>query len=189
MNIYEDLETSLYNAIKPALPNGFTVIYGYENGPQPKFPFLQVDIISMNAVGRDYSGFLVDPTDSTTHYEQVYEALVRFYFFGRNDSSRTIGDVATEFEYSLNKGVVQESFEANNIGLMRKSAMLRSPKKYETEWVMCFQMDCTVSYAVSTKQSTQWIEEVRIDQTYTETSGEIVYQDRVTIGESTVTLP
>lgn len=209
--IYEDLETSLYTAVQTALPVGFTTIFGYENGPEPPFPFLQIDVISMDAIGRDYSGFLVCPTDSSTHYEQTYEAIVRFYFFGHNDSGRTIADIATEFEFSLNKQSVQEAFEANKIGLMRKSGLLRSPKKYDTKWVMCYQMDCTFSYTVSDKQTINWVEEVHITGNYLENewnntfsgagtfNGEGNYNSEselavsisndIVVGESTVVLP
>lgn len=166
--IYEDLETSIYTAVQTALPVGFTTIYGYENGPEPPFPFLQIDVISMDAVGREYSGLLVNTTNGTTYYEQNYEAIVRFYFLGDNDSSRTIADVATEFEFSLNKQAVQEAFEANKIGLMRKSSLLRNPKKYDTKWVMCYQMDCTFSYAVVDTQTVGWVEQVTMTGNYLE---------------------
>ncbi|MNY41480.1 hypothetical protein D3C86_1762970 [compost metagenome] len=46
--------------------------------------------------------------------------------------------------------------------------MLRSPKKYDTKWVMCYQMDCTFSYAVVDKQAVNWVEQVGITGNYLE---------------------
>lgn len=166
MSIYVDLRDKLYDSLAPIFPDN-QVIQAYSNGPEVVTPYITYDIISIDQIGREYMSTLVPLTG-----QQVvsnYEVKVRVEFIGRNDSESNFqaAELATTFYFILDQTPIQENFLKNGLSYMRKDSIKRVPKKRETDWFMCHQVDLIFGYQVESRQNVDTIESVTTVGVYT----------------------
>ena len=148
---------------------GVPVIYSHQNGSEPSSPYVVVQIISLNQVGRNESSTLTDDAIPQKHLtiKATYEGRVQFTFAGTDAP-----DMAQDFLQAVcNNVVITEAYQKNSVAPMRKGTLKRSPQKRDTQWVEFFSIDVTFSYAIRTTQDIDWVEHVTI---LDENSGEII---------------
>lgn len=168
MNIYKDLEDSLYNWVESLFPDT-RIQFAYTNGPELQTPYLVIDVRKLDPIGRSYnsSDTFVDENDkSYTVSRQDYEALVRFEYVGKYDNDTTVAEMASQLEFSLRTQRGYESQRRNNLSLMKYNPVRRLPVKRETDTYMYYQLDVTFGYAVSQREEQDWMEIITIDGVY-----------------------
>lgn len=189
MSVYSDFR----NAVRIGTEKVFTeagytnvpVIYSHQNGSEPSGPYVVVQIVSLNQVGRNETSMLTqlaatygwgfgwsenfsesDARQQIT-IKALYEGVVQFTFVGSQAP-----DLAHDFQQNIcNNIVITEAYQRNLVAPMRKTGVRRAPQKRDTQWVEFFNMDVTFSYAVRTTQDIDWVEHVTI---LDENSGEII---------------
>lgn len=145
------------------------VIYSHQNGSEPSTPYVVIQIVSLNQVGRNESSTLTDESSPSKKLtiKATYEGRVQFMFCGS-----TAPDMAQDFTQAIcNNIVVTEAYQRNNLAPMRKGNVTRSPQKRDTGWVEFFTTNVVFSYAIKTTQDIDWVEHVTI---LDENSGEII---------------
>ncbi|MNQ46918.1 hypothetical protein D3C85_607450 [compost metagenome] len=168
MNIYQDLEDSLYAVVSTLFPT-WRIIFSFQNGPEPQTPYLCIDVSQLDAVGREQisSTVSVDELgDGTTTILQNYEAKVRFELIGLNDSNTTAGEMMHQLEFSFRTPASYELQRTNNLSLMRYSPVERLPLKRETDTYMFYQLDTVFGYAMRSVSEQDWIEATTVTGIY-----------------------
>lgn len=168
MNIYKDLEDSLYAFVSTIFPT-WTIIFPFQNAAEPVTPYLVIDVRHLDAVGREQtSGTVsVDEFDAgTTTTIQNYQAKVRFEFVGKNDSNTTVAEMSHQLEMNLRTPQGYELQHINNISLYRYNPVERLALKRETDTYMFYQLDTTFGYAVEIVSAQDWIDTTSITGIY-----------------------
>jgi hypothetical protein len=155
MTIYTSLEDALYNSVATMFPTA-RIIFALQNHPEPKTPYILINVLRMNPVGREEtSGY--GPLQS---YAQVYEAQVVFEVIGEYESTMEVSDLAASFEFLLASPLMLEAYAVNNLSLMRRRSMERFARTRETKTYMCYQQTAFYAYAVMTTQDVGQIDSV-----------------------------
>lgn len=167
MNIYQDLEDSLYKFVTGLFP-AWTVIFSFQNGPEPETPYVIIDVKKLDAVGREQtsSSVSVDGEIGTTTMLQNYLAHVRFELVGKNDTNTTASEMIQQLELMLRSNQGYELQHVNNISLFTYKPIERLPLKRETDIYMFYQLDTTFGYAVQLVSEQDWIETTSITGVY-----------------------
>lgn len=168
MNIYKDLEDSLYNWVESMFPTT-RMKFAYDNGPELQTPYLVIDVRKLDPIGRSYnsSDTFVDASNkSFVVSRQDYEALVRFEYVGKYDVNTELAEMAHQLEFALRTQKGYENQRRNNLSLMKYNPVRRLPVKRETDTYMYYQLDVTFGYAVSQRDEQDWIEIIGIDGVY-----------------------
>lgn len=167
MNIYQDLEDSLYSIVEGLYPT-WTVIFPYQNGPEPVSPFLVIDVKKLDAVGREYQSTLVDvdvlPAATTTL--QDYQATVRFEFVGKYDVNTILAEMAHQFEMALRTPKGYELQKTARLSLFTYNPVQRLSLKRETETYMYYQLDVVFGYTMEVRQEFDYIEVTSLTGVY-----------------------
>lgn len=174
MNIFNDLESSLYAVASTLFPT-WRIIFPYQNGPEPQTPYLVINVMKLDAIGREYTsdGVHVDVSDvGSTTTVQTYSAKVRFELIGLNDTATTAGEMAQEFDFALRTPLAYEQQQINRVSLLRKSPIIRLPLKRETDMYMFFQLDTQFGYTVEWEYEQDWIDATVIHATYNDAGRE-----------------
>ena len=166
MSIYVDLRDKLYDSLLVALPTS-TIIQAYNNGPEPQTPYVVYDVVSVNEIGREYISTLV--STNTQQIISQYEVRVRVEFIGEQsgESNFAAAELSNNFYFDVNKTNIQETFLKNNLSYIRKDTIKRVPKKRETDWYMCYQVDLIFGYQVESRQNVDSINSVEVTSVYT----------------------
>lgn len=161
------LKDSVYKAVTQMLGNSITCVHSEEGAPMPSYPFVLLTLISDDPVGGEQSTVVVNDASSVTgkgsiSYAQDYIAVVRIRFMDKAENDASINSIAKSFEFGLRKQSSQQVMYSNGLGLMSRTPMVPTPRKTDTEWVSCYQIDCTFSYHLSDREVVDWIESVSL---------------------------
>lgn len=164
MSIYSQLETSLYDSCVAGLSNYYPntpIIFSHGSGPEPNVPYITLQILSVEQMGRTQTATRADPVynedEEITHYvlnsQGHYEVTVQFSGVGSN-----AGGLTFDFHHLLNTTLVWEKFQINSLYPIRKTDVRRAPMLRETQWVERYNFDVVFTYSVSTNQTVDVIE-------------------------------
>lgn len=133
------------------------IIFSHTSGTEPSIPYVVIQILSSNQVGRTSYSTLTDEDENLTIITQ-YEIQAQFSFYGS-----TAGDMAYDFNSAINNNVMMwRAFQANKLAPLRKSTLRRMPIKRDTSWTEYHNLDVTFSYAVKTTQKVDVVERISI---------------------------
>lgn len=162
------LKDSVYKAVTTMLDNSITCIHSEEGAPMPDYPFVLLTLISDDPVGGEQTTIAVNDASTitgkgTTSYAQDYIAVVRIRFMDKAENDVSINSIAKSFEFGLRKQSSSRALYNNGLGLMSRTPLVPTPRKTDTEWVSCYQIDCTFSYHLSDREIVaDWIESVSL---------------------------
>lgn len=166
MTIYSDLRDKIYDSLALVMPST-EIIQAFNNGPEPTTPYVVYDVGMNNQVGREYISSFAD-VDGKQQIISQFEPRIRIEFIGKQDGEADFAaaQLAEDFYFKLEYTSVQEAFLKNSLSYMRKSSLRRVPKKRETDWYMCYQMDVFFGYQVEARQDVDIIETVELTGNY-----------------------
>lgn len=156
MNIYQDLEDSLYNIVSTLHPD-WTILFAYTNAPEPTNPYLSIDVKKLLEIGNEYGSTPTIGEDGSKLIQttiQDYEAMVRFEFIGKYDDNTTVADMAQKLQIELRSARGYELQTINRLALYRNTTLRRLPLPRDTDMYMIYQLDCTFAYStlITTEQ-------------------------------------
>lgn len=135
------------------------IFFSHTNGSEPSKPFVVINILSEEQIGKHSTSTLSDPTQDMLYIRASYEMTVQFTFCGS-----TAGDMAYSFSQRINNNPFSfSSLRKEKLSVLRKSKIRRAPQKRDTKWVEYFNQDVVFSYTVNTEQPVDWIEAVVIE--------------------------
>lgn len=149
MNIYKDLEDSLYNIVSDMHPD-WKIIFAYTNTSEPVNPYLVIDVKKLNPIGREYSSTPTVGEDGKKLIQstiQDHEATVRFEFIGKYDDNTTVSDMAQLLQIELRSPRGYELQAENRISLYNMTSLRRIPLPRDTDVYMIYQLDCSFAYS------------------------------------------
>lgn len=162
MSIFSDLQDRLYDATRNSLNalgyTGASVIFSNQKALEPEKTYCVVHILDVQQHGHKSDAGL---NTKTNIYETVthYHVAVQFSFIGED-----AGDVAIDFRHNvINNHALQDEYRKQNFGFLYRGNLIRSPQKRETDWVDNFDMDINFSFALFTKQQTDYINTVVVN--------------------------
>lgn len=165
---YKDLEDGLYNFVTAIFPD-WRIKFAYDNGPEIKTPYLEIDVRKMPVVGREYTSSSLSIDDNNKSYTtttQNYEALVRFEFVGKYDANLETAEMAQQLEFELRTQRGYEAQGRNALSLMRFNPVRRLPVVRETDTYMYYQLDVTFSFALTNTVEQDYIVDLGIHGVY-----------------------
>jgi len=168
MNIYQDLEDSVYKYVAALFPT-WRVKFAYDNGPELQTPYLVIDVKNMDACGREYSSRATKlDSDLTTKTItlQNYEALVRLEFVGKYDVNTELAEMSHQLEFTLRTLRGYEEQRKNALSLMKYDPIRRIPVRRETDTFMYYQLDVVFGYVVQSVDEQGYMEIIGIDGVY-----------------------
>lgn len=161
MNIYQDLEDSLYKVLIGLFPD-WRIIFAYTNGPEPMTPYVVIDIKKLKQVGNEYSSTLVDigfdVDDVPTTYVSIdMLAQVRFEVVGKYDQNTTTSEMAEQLQFLLRSQKGYDLQEQNRLARHGQITYRRMPLKRETDTYMLYQVEATYAYTASSTDEQDYI--------------------------------
>lgn len=170
LDVYKDLEDSLFDLVSKQFPDWRT-IFSFQNGPEPKTPYLLIDVKRLDSVGAGQnSGKVTVDTDTgegTTTTTQDYKAKVRFEFVGKYENNTSLAEMVHAMEASLRTQRGLELQRANNLSLYSVSGVERVRLPRDTDMYMYYQLDVVFGYCIQIIEEQQWIEAVTLIETST----------------------
>lgn len=148
MNIYQDLEDSLYNIIEGLHPE-WTVLFAFSNASEPLNPYLAIDVRKITQTGSEYSSTPTVGADGTKLIQTTYQdyvAGVRFEFIGKYDDQTSVADMAHSLQLELRTDGGYDLQRANRLSLFNLTSLRRLPLRRETEMYMIYQLDVDFAY-------------------------------------------
>lgn len=165
MSIYSSVRSALRTGTLKVLADYFPtktlqdkgIIFSHVSGLEPTIPYVVIQIVSVNQVGRtSYSTYASDAENLTI--VNHYEIMAQFSFCGS-----TAGDMAYDFNNSIiNNTVTREAFQVLNLAPINKSTLRRVPSRRDAVWVEYENLDVTFTYAVKTTQAVDIIEHISL---------------------------
>lgn len=161
MNIYEDLEDSLYNVIEGLFPD-WRIVFAYTNAPEPLTPYLVIDVKKLVQSGGEYSSTLVDTgfdpdAVPTTYMSQDMLAKVRFEIVGKYEENSVTSEMTQQLQLLLRSQKGYELQERNRLSRHGQFANRRLPLKRETDMYMLYQVDATFAYTATSQDEQDYI--------------------------------
>lgn len=167
MAAYSQIRKALRRAVIQSLIEFFPttedqdkyIFFSHTSGTEPSNPFVVINILGIEQIGKHSTSTLSDPTDNVLYIRASYEINVQFSFCGSS-----AGDMAQSFSQRINNNPF--SFSALNkekLSVMRKSNIRRAPQKRDTKWVEYFNQDVVFTYTLNTEQPVDWVEAVVIE--------------------------
>lgn len=190
MNVYQNLEDSLYNVVEGLFPDWRT-IFAFGNGPEPQTPYCVIDVKKIDPIGREYQSTLAHPDPvlpavSTAITIQDNLTNVRFEVIGQSDQNTTAAEMISLLQLQLRTPKGYELLARNKLALHGKMTTRRIPLKRETQMYMVYQLDVTFAYSVVTSDDIDWIEVTSVQGTYYDAGRE---PDHIIVGEEIVVTP
>lgn len=188
LDVYKSLEDSLFDVVSKQFPDWRT-IFSFQNGPEPRTPYLIIDIKRLESIGSGQtSGAVsVDPITghSTTTTTQDYKTKVRFEFVGKYENNNTLAEMAHAMEASLRTPRGLELQKRNRLSLYQVNAIERVRLPRETDMFMYYQLDVVFGYCIQMIEEQHWIEATSIIENFDDSgSGSQNVSDPVTINIS-----
>ena len=175
MSVYSSVRESIRRVALVALSE-FTnpqVVFSHANGTEPAESYVVINLLSITQQGHASTSSLTNP-DKSIAIQAYYEAFVQFTFVGSKS-----GEMIQSFTQRINNNPLSlQALQANNLGLMRKSAIRNSPQRRDTKWIDYHNMDVTFNYIVNTEQVVDWVESVVVDS---EQTGEFTIPDEIVV--------
>lgn len=149
MNIYQDLEDSLYNIVSTFHPD-WNILFAFTNAAEPANPYLVIDVRKLNPIGREYNSTPTIGEDDAKLIQttiQDHEATVRFEFVGKYDDQTSVAEMAQQLQIELRtqNGYLLQA--ENRLSLFNLSTLRRLPLPRDTDMYMIYQLDCVFAYA------------------------------------------
>lgn len=163
MNIYQQLEDALFTSFNTQFPTE-RITFPFANAPEPQTPYIILDIMRLDAQGREQNSGLTSAGVATIL--QTYEASVRIEVIGEYDNQTVIGDLSHKIEFSLRTPLFQNAFAEQNLSLMRAGRVDRFPRKRDTKTYMCYQQEVIFAYAITETQDVGYIDTTEIEGVY-----------------------
>lgn len=156
MNIYQDLEDSLYNIVSELHPD-WNILFAYTNAPEPSNPYLVIDVKKLNPCGREYNSTPTIGEDGTKLIQttlQDHETTVRFEFVGKYDDQSSVSEMAQMLQIELRSAKGYELQAINRLSLYNLTTLRRLPLPRDTDMYMIYQLDAVFGYCaqVTTEQ-------------------------------------
>lgn len=167
MNVYKDLEDSIYNWVEAMFPT-IRMKMAYDNGVELQTPYLSIDVQKMDAVGREYNSSDTRVVDNKSYVttRQDYQAKVRLELVGKYDLNTELSEMAHQLEFALRTQRGYEEQHRQKLSLMSYNPVRRIPVRRETDTYMYYQLDVTFGYAMVNVEEQDWIEIIGIDGVY-----------------------
>lgn len=149
MNIYQDLEDSIYNIVNSLHPD-WNILFAFTNAPEPVNPYLVIDVKKLNPCGREYNSTPTIGENGTKLIQttiQDHEATVRFEFVGKYDDQTSVAEMASQLQMELRSAVGYELQSVNRLSLYNLTTLRRLPLPRDTDIYMIYQLDATFGYA------------------------------------------
>lgn len=149
MNIYQDLENSLYNIVNELHPE-WTVLFAYTNAAEPSNPYLVIDVKKLHPCGREYSSTPTIGADGTKLIQtttQDHETTVRFEFVGKYDDQTSVAEMASMLQLELRSPKGYELQASNRLSLFNLTTLRRLPLPRDTDIYMIYQLDAVFAYS------------------------------------------
>lgn len=160
MNIYKDLEDSLYNVVESLFPD-WKIQFAYTNAPEPVNPFCVIDVKKLVPIGREYNttqGVLNQLTNKIeTVSLQDHKAIVRFELIGKADENTTVSEMANQLQIGIRTEAGYYALEQNKLSLHENLSTRRIPVKRDTDMYMVYQLDATFAYTAKISDEIDWI--------------------------------
>lgn len=160
MNIYKDLEDSLYDLVIGLFPT-WTIIFAYANNEDPVSPYMVIDVRKLETIGQQYTSHLGEVNlltgESVTTTIQDSLTQVRFEFVGKYDDNTTTAEMAHQLELAMRTPKGFELMKLNRLALHKKMSARRLPVKRDTDMYMVYQLDVTFAYCSMTVDDIDWI--------------------------------
>jgi hypothetical protein len=158
MNIYKDLEDSLYNVIEELFP-ATRIIFAYNNLPEPQTPYLVIDIKRLDQLGSEYNSTFVDDfaTAPTTTTQIDMMAKVRFEVVGLMDNDTEAAELAQNIQFALRTARGYESQARNNLARHGQITNRRMPYRKDTDMYMLYQVDANFAYTAISQDEQDYI--------------------------------
>lgn len=158
MSIFTDLQDSIYDSLKPIFPDK-EIVWMYLNNLEPEDSYIGLYVLEMDQVGREEYSTNVEPIDASGNYSILlssqYEATLQVNFRGSEAQ-----DLALRLNQATSNPYFWEIWDKNKLSIMRKSSLRSAPQKRDTQWVMGFNQDLTLSFAYTQKQMIDPIEKI-----------------------------
>jgi hypothetical protein len=158
MNIYKDLEDSLYNVIIELFPTS-RIIFAYNNIPEPQTPYIVIDVKRLDQLGSDYNSTMVDGFDTTpTTTTQIdMMAKVRFEVVGLMDNDTEAAELAQNIQFALRTARGYESQARNKLARHGQITNRRMPYRKDTDMYMLYQVDANFAYTATSQDEQDYI--------------------------------
>lgn len=158
MNIYKDLEDSLYNVIEELFPTT-RIIFAYNNLPEPQTPYLVIDVKRLDQLGSEYNSTMVDDfaTAPTTTTQIDMMAKVRFEVVGLMDNDTEAAELAQNIQLALRTARGYESQARNNLARHGQITNRRMPYRKDTDMYMLYQVDANFAYTATSQDGQDYI--------------------------------
>lgn len=173
MNVYKDLEDSLYNVIEAMFPTA-RIIFAYNNLPEPQTPYIVIDVKRLDQLGSEYSSTLVDLTigepNSITQMDMM--AKVRFEVVGLMDNDTEAAELAQNLQLVLRSVRGQEMQAKNNLARHGQITNRRMPYRKDTDMYMLYQVDANFAYTATYEDDQDWMEALGLTGIYNDAGRE-----------------
>lgn len=163
MDFYESFENAIYDSLEAMFPLT-TIIFAHDNAPENVTPYITIQVIDLDNVGREEIETLVT-TDDKRQIVKHYESKVIIKFVGDESKQVLAGSLASDFEFFLDSPAVQDTLSRNNLSLMRKSRISRIPAKWDTAFYMVYSIDVYFAFSVVARQDSDYINVVNLKGT------------------------
>lgn len=163
---WTNIEDALYQGVVGAFPD-IKAIIAYQNGHELVAPYCLIDVLNQQMVGREQISNYCEGVEPDVVYTQEvqeqYEVLVRFTFIGKDDNSvDTASNTAHEFYSALNNPLKRYYFALQNLAVMRKGNVKRSPIIRDTKIYNGYSIDVTFSYCLKMTETGEYFDTVEI---------------------------
>lgn len=180
MNVYMDLEDSIYLSIKEMFPD-WRVIQAYTNAPDQITPYVAIDVKRVEECGPGYISTLVDVTDpdGSTVTVQDYESIVNIEFIGVSspdqDGVQTqteAGNMSMQLLGAFRTPKGYESLDKNKLSIFDKPTVKRIPLKRDTDMYMVWQQKWKFAFSTYTTETQDYIDSASYEGFYTDAGRE-----------------
>lgn len=168
MDIYKDLEDSLYNIVYELHPD-WNILFAFTNAAEPVNPYLVIDVRKLNPIGREYNStptYGEDGFKLTQTTIQDHQVDVRFEFIGKYSDQSSVSEMAQLLQIELRSATGYELQALNRLSLYNLSTLRRLPLPRETDMYMIYQLDCVFAYSAVIKTEQEYTLGFTVDGVY-----------------------
>lgn len=176
MNIYQDLEDSIYNVLETLFPD-WTVVFAYSNYQESSSPYVAIDVMRLDDVGMGYTNslVLVDPDNDETGTQYTYQdmcAKVKFDIIGRYDDNTTVANMAQELVLYFKTERGQAALRKNRLARQGSFDVKRRQLIRDTDIWMNYQVVCELYYTAIDTDEPGYITSMDLGGEYTDAGRE-----------------
>lgn len=168
MNLYKDLEDSIYKILIALFPT-WRIIFAFTNGPEPQTPYVVIDVKKLSPIGREYISTLVSldlAENGTTTTIQDFLSNIRFEIIGKYDDNTETSEMCQQLLNAMRTPRGYEEQARNKVALHKQPTSRRIPLKRETDMYMVYQIDYVFAYSATTQDAQDYILATSVDGVY-----------------------